>query len=157
MNKKYKVGYTSGVFDLFHIGHLNILKQAKNRCEKLIVAVTTDELVLSRKSHLPVVPFDERVEILRHIDFVDEVVSQPTMDKLSAWDKYRFDVMFVGDDWKGSKAWNEYEDQLAKVGVPIIYFPYTKTTSSTILRKVLDEIIENKNNNKQALDSTNSK
>ena len=133
--KKYKVGYTTGVFDLFHIGHLNILKKAKEQCECLIVGVSTDELVQNYKNKLPVIPFEERVEIVKSIKYVDKVVAQENRDKYSAWENLQFDVMFVGDDWKGNKLFEELEYQFKSVGVDIVYFPYTQGTSSTILRK----------------------
>lgn len=133
--KKYKVGYTTGVFDLFHIGHLNILKKAKEQCECLIVGVSTDELVQNYKNKLPVIPFEERIEIVKSIKYVDKVVAQENRDKYSAWENLQFDVMFVGDDWKGNKLFEELEHQFKSVGVDIVYFPYTQGTSSTILRK----------------------
>lgn len=139
--KKYKVGYTTGVFDLFHIGHLNILRKAKEQCEHLIVGVSVDELV-AYKNKKPVIPYEERIEIVRAIKYVDEAVPQVSMDKMSAWEKLHFDVMFVGDDWKGTEKWREYEEQFKKVGVEIVYFPYTKGVSSTLLNKVLRKIGE---------------
>lgn len=131
------VGYTTGVFDLFHIGHLNILRRARAECDHLIVGVTTDELSMSRKQKTPVIPFEERVEIVRHIDFVDEAVEQDTMDKFSAWEKHKFHRMFVGDDWKGTPQWDKLEAQFASVSVEIVYFPYTAHTSSTMIREKL--------------------
>lgn len=133
--KKYKIGYTTGVFDLFHIGHLNILKKAKEQCECLIVGVSTDELVQNYKNKLPVIPFEERVEIVKSIKYVDKVVAQENRDKYSAWENLQFNVMFVGDDWKGNKLFEELEHKFKSVGVDIVYFPYTQGTSSTILRK----------------------
>lgn len=113
--KRYKVGYTTGVFDMFHIGHLNILKRAKEQCDYLIVGVTTDELV-SYKNKQAVIPHNERMEIVEGIKYVNKVVSQENMDKMEAWKKYKFDVMFVGSDWQGIAKWNEFERQFAKVG-----------------------------------------
>lgn len=137
--KKYKVGYTTGVFDMFHIGHLNILRRAKEQCEFLIVGVTTDELV-SYKNKRAVIPYCERIEIVKSIKYVDKGVPQKNMNKIQAWEKYKFDVMFVGSDWKGTKRWNKFEKQFSKVGVDIVYFPYTKYTSSTLLRETLQKI-----------------
>lgn len=136
--KKYKVGYTTGVFDMFHIGHLNILRRAKEQCEYLIVGVSTDELVKEYKNKVPVVPFEERCEIVQAIDCVDKVVAQENRDKFWAWKKLDFDVMFVGDDWKGKPLFIEFEAEFKKVGVDVVYFPYTKDTSSTILREKLE-------------------
>lgn len=136
----YKIGYTTGVFDMFHIGHLNILKKAKEQCEYLIVGVTTDELV-SYKNKKAIIPHKERMAIVESIKYVDKVVPQENMDKFLAWEKYRFDVMFVGSDWKGTDKWNDLEVNFKKLGVDIIYFPYTQGTSSTKLRNVLESII----------------
>ncbi len=133
------VGYTTGVYDLFHIGHLNLLRNAKSLCDKLIVGVTTDELV-SYKLKKAVIPFNERMEIVRSIKFVDAVIPQETMDKFEVWKKLKFDVMFVGDDWFANEKWKEIEAQFTDVGVKIIYFPYTKGTSSTLLNETLMKI-----------------
>ncbi|WP_367913173.1 adenylyltransferase/cytidyltransferase family protein [Leadbetterella sp. DM7] len=142
VKEKIVVGYTTGVYDLFHIGHLNILRKAKYECDRLIVGVTTDELSLSRKKKTPVIPLAERIEIVKNISFVDEVVHQDTMDKFIAWEKYKFDKMFVGSDWKGTEKWNQMEKDFAKIGVEIVYFPYTESTSSTLLRSVLYDIVK---------------
>ena len=133
--KKYKVGYTTGVFDLFHIGHLNILKKAKEQCDYLIVGVSTDELVQNYKNKQPIIPFEERKEIVKSIKYVDEVVPQINRDKFTAWQEIGFDVMFVGDDWKGSSFFEQVQRRFNNVGVDIVYFPYTQGTSSTILRE----------------------
>lgn len=130
------VGYTTGVFDLFHIGHLNLLRRAKEQCDYLIVGVTVDELV-SYKHKRAVIPFEERLQIVQAIKYVDKAVPQESMDKMAAWEKYHFDVMFVGDDWKGTEKWNAFEKQLAEVGARVVYFPYTKGTSSTLINQVL--------------------
>lgn len=143
--KKEIIGYTAGVYDLFHIGHLNLLKRAKERCDKLIVALTTDELV-KYKGKTPVITLSERMEIVKAIRYVDEVVVQDDMDKFNAWKKYHYDILFVGDDWKGTDKWNKYEQQLAEVGAKVIYLPYTKTTSSTLLTSVLKKIQNGENN-----------
>lgn len=142
--KKYHVGYTTGVYDLFHIGHLNLLKKAKDMCDYLIVGVTTDELV-SYKHKKSVIPFDERIQIVQAIEYVDKAVPQTSMDKMFAWEQYHFDVMFVGDDWKGTDKWNKFEEEFKKVGVEIVYFPYTKGTSSTLLNETLLKIRGEKN------------
>ena len=138
--KKYAIGYTTGVFDLFHIGHLNILKQAKEQCETLIVGVSTDELV-AYKGTKAIIPFEERLEIVRAMRYVDQVVPQESMDKMLAWEQLGFNVMFVGSDWKGTTKWNLIEKQFEEKGVEIVYFPYTEHISSTKLRKVLDNIL----------------
>ena len=144
MIKKYKIGYTSGVFDLFHIGHLNILKKAKENCDFLIVAVSTDELVSNYKNKNPVIEFSERAAIVEAIKYVDKVVPQESRNKLEAYKTHKFDVMFVGDDWKGSSLWNELEKKLDKEGVDIVYFNYTKSVSSTLLKNVLSKILKEK-------------
>ena len=142
MVKKQIIGYTTGVYDLFHIGHLRLLNRAKSQCDKLIVGVTTDELV-SYKLKKAVIPYDERVEIVRNIKCVDEVVAQKNMNKMEAWRKLKFNIMFVGDDWKGTEKWNRYESEFKEVGVQIVYFPYTKGTSSTIINNVLSSLRKN--------------
>ena len=134
------VGYTTGVFDLFHIGHLNILKRAKEQCDHLIVGVTDDELVQMRKNKTPIIPLEERMSIVRSIKHVDSVIVQSDMNKFSAWKDLRFHKMFVGDDWKGSQTWLELEAQFEEVGVEIVYFPYTQHTSSTRLTKALEKL-----------------
>lgn len=134
------IGYTAGVFDLFHIGHLNIIRRAKEQCDYLIVAVSTDELVQDYKHKAPVICYEERIEIVKAIRYVDEVVPQVNRDKFAAWEKYHFNKMFVGDDWKGSSLFNEVEKKFKTVGVEIVYFPYTKGTSSTILKEALAHI-----------------
>lgn len=136
------IGYTTGVFDLFHIGHLNILKKAKEECDYLIVGVTTDEEVKRVKKKSPIIPFSERVEIVQAIRYVDEVVAEEDTDKLKSWEKLRFDRIFKGDDWKGTSKWNRYEKEFAKNGVEVVYFSYTKGTSSTEIRQVLQSILE---------------
>ncbi len=134
------IGYTTGVFDLFHIGHLNILKRAKEKCDFLIVGVSTDELVMQYKNKTPVISYNERVQIVEAIKYVDRVVPQTHRDKFAAWEEYKFDRMFVGDDWKGSPLFNELEEKFKPFGVEIVYFPYTEGTSSTMLKKALDTL-----------------
>ncbi len=140
--KKYKVGYTTGVFDLFHIGHLNILKRSKELCEFLIVGVSTDELVKSYKQKSPAIAYDERVVIVQAIQYVDKVVPQETLDKVAAHDEYKFDVMFHGDDWKDSSVFAKAENELKNRGAEVIYFPYTKATSSTLLINALKSLVK---------------
>ena len=136
------IGYTTGVFDLFHVGHVRILQNARSMCDRLIVGVTTDELVCEYKKKSPVIPYDERVEIISSNRYVDAVVPQTSYDKMAAWQLYKFNIMFVGDDWKGTKKWNELEQAFEAVGVRIVYFPYTKTTSSTLLNDTLKRLSE---------------
>ena len=136
MNKRI-VGYTTGVYDLFHIGHLNMLRNAKSLCDNLIVGVSTDELV-SYKNKKSVIPFHERIEIVRNIKCVDAVIPQVDMNKFQMWEKLKFDVLFVGDDWYNTDKWKEFEKKFKSVGVKIIYFPYTKGVSSTKLNNILD-------------------
>jgi glycerol-3-phosphate cytidylyltransferase len=135
------IGYTTGVFDLFHVGHLNILRRAKKMCDILIVGVTSDELV-SYKGKQSVIPYEERAEIVRNIKWVDFVVKQEDMDKMKMWERLKFDIMFVGNDWKGTEKWNKFEKDFKKVGVKIIYFPYTKVTSSTLLTQALKNLAQ---------------
>lgn len=133
---KYKIGYTTGVYDLFHIGHLKLLQRSKEQCDYLIVGVTSDELV-SYKSKRAVIPFEERLQIVKAIKYVDLAVPQLNMDKMNAWENFKFDVMFVGDDWKNTEKWNIYENKFKEIGVDIVYFPYTKNISSSLLNEVL--------------------
>lgn len=137
--KKYKIGYTTGVFDLFHIGHLNILKRAKEQCEYLIVGVSTDDLVKTYKNKIPVIPFEERVAIIEAIRYVDKVVPQTSMDKLSAVEKHGVDVVFVGSDWEGTPSWLKYEQEFAGVGCKVMYLEHTDGISSTILCERLNK------------------
>lgn len=134
------IGYTTGVFDLFHIGHLNILRNAKLECDYLIVGITTDELSEEKKGKRPIIPFIERMEIVENIKFVDEVVPQTSYDKMEAWNNLHFNRMFVGDDWKGTDKWEQLEKDFKKLGVEICYFPYTKHTSSTRIRKIVEQL-----------------
>ena len=130
------IGYTTGVFDLFHIGHLNLLKNAKGMCDKLVVGVTVDELV-TYKGKRAMIPFEDRIEIVRSIKYVDAAVPQYDMDKLTACKKLGATILFVGDDWYGTEKWKAYEEQFAKEGIRIVYFPYTKGVSSTQITKAL--------------------
>jgi len=133
------VGYTCGVYDMFHVGHLNLLRSAKSMCDHLIVAVSTDELIQSNKNKKPVIPFDSRIEIIKSIRYVDTAIPQSNIDKYAAYEKLKFNTLFVGDDWKGSDSWNVYEEKFKTVGVNIIYFPYTQCISSSKLRKIVNE------------------
>ena len=140
--KKYKIGYTTGVFDMFHIGHLNVLRNAKAQCDYLIVGVSTDELVRSYKHKTPVIPFEERKAIVEAIKYVDMVVPQTSMDKFAAWEQIRYEAIFHGDDWRGSDLYNEVERKLNAVGVDMVFLPHTEGTSSTMLKDVLQKILE---------------
>ncbi|MBD5088496.1 MAG: adenylyltransferase/cytidyltransferase family protein [Clostridiales bacterium] len=133
------IGYTTGVYDLFHIGHLNLLKNAKGMCDKLIVGVTVDELV-AYKGKKSMIPFEDRIEIVRSCKYVDAAVPQYDMNKLEACMKIGARIMFVGDDWYGTDKWKEYEKQFHDAGIQIVYFPYTKNTSSTKIREALKAI-----------------
>tara|TARA_X000000368_G_C23032204_1_gene713061 strand:- start:1021 stop:1500 length:480 start_codon:yes stop_codon:yes gene_type:complete len=137
--KEKVIGYTSGVYDLFHVGHLNLLKNARGLCDQLIVGVTSDELV-SYKNKKAIIPHQERMEIVRNIKFVDAVVPQNDMDKFKMWKRLKFDVMFVGDDWFDTPKWKELDKQFQSVGVKIIYFPYTKGVSSTLINETLNNL-----------------
>lgn len=138
--KKYKIGYTTGVFDLFHIGHLNILKKSKEFCDYLIVGVSTDELVLSYKNKLPIIPFSERIAIVEAIKYVDKVIPQLSLDKTLIYNQIKFDVLFHGNDWSNNKLYLEMEQKFNSLGVDVIYFDYTKGVSSTELTKKISEI-----------------
>ena len=131
--KKKIIGYTTGVFDLFHIGHLNILKQAKEQCDYLIVGVSTDENVMNYKHKYPVIPFEQRAAIVSAIKYVDEVVPQTNMDKLEAWRNIHFDILFHGDDWKNSSMYNDVIKKLSDVGVKVVFLKHTEGISSTLI------------------------
>lgn len=135
--EKKIIGYTTGVFDMFHIGHLNILKRAKEQCDYLIVGVSTDEVVEEYKKKTPIIKFEERIAIVEAIKYVNEVVPQTTMDKMEAWKQLKFDVMFHGSDWKGSDMYNHIIEKFNNVGVKVIFLPHTEGVSSTLLTEVL--------------------
>ena len=139
MEKKYKIGYTTGVYDMFHIGHLNILRRAKELCEILVVGVTTDELCFKRKNKYPIINEKERMAIVEAIRYVDKVVPQSDMDKILPVKKLGADAVFVGSDWKGTEAWNNYEKQFAEVNCSVVYLDYTDGISSTILREKISK------------------
>lgn len=139
--KKYKIGYTTGVYDMFHIGHLNIIKRAKEVCEYLVVGVTTDELCFERKKKYPVICEEERMEIVRSIKYVDKVIPQKNMNKLDAVKDIGADVVFVGSDWQGTPEWNKYEEEFARVGCSVEYLQHTDGISSTILRERMNKDI----------------
>ncbi len=142
--KKYKVGYTQGTYDMFHIGHLNLINHAKEYCEYLIVGVNSDELVRSYKNKTPVIVEQERAEIVRNIKAVDECVIATTLDKLHALDLYHYDVIFIGDDWKGNPRWEQTGKDLAARGVDLIFLPHTDGISSTKLTGVIKDILNDK-------------
>jgi glycerol-3-phosphate cytidylyltransferase len=135
-----KVGYAPGVYDLFHIGHLTLLARGSTRCDRLVVGVVSDELATLAKGRAPVIPLEERLEIVRHIRFVDEAVAETVPEKLDMWQQVQFDVIFKGDDWKGTPKGDKLERDMASVGVEVVYLPYTNHTSSTILRQALDAL-----------------
>ncbi len=144
MAKKYKIGYTVGTFDMFHIGHLNLFRQAKEYCDYLIVGVHSDEWVMHCKNRSTVIPYEDRSEIVGAIRYVDEVVKNESRSKLEALEKYHFDVAFIGDDWKGTEVWNKIEAELKEHGCDTIYVPYTKGISTTQIRQKLGDSSEKK-------------
>jgi glycerol-3-phosphate cytidylyltransferase len=135
-----RVGYAAGVFDLFHIGHLNILRHAKSQCDHLVAGVVSDELCEATKGTRPVVPLVERLEIVSSIACVDSAVAETHPDRLETWKEVRFNVFFKGDDWRGTPKGLRLERAFAEVGVEVVYFPYTVHTSSTALRRALEAI-----------------
>lgn len=140
--RNQRIGYAGGAYDLFHIGHLNILKHARSQCDHLIAGVVTDEILKITKGKSPIIPYAERIEIVRNISFVDQAVEEDVLDKLAAWRATPFDVYFKGDDWKGTERAGRLEIEFAKVGVDVEYFPYTMATSSTLLRRALEQLTE---------------
>ena len=133
-----KIGYAAGAFDLFHVGHLNILKHAKGACDYLIAGVVSDEMLLLTKGITPFIPLAERLDIVGHIDYVDEARAEVVPDKLDTWRAVGFDVFFKGDDWRGTEKGLKLEREFAEVGVEVVYFPYTMHTSSRELRRALE-------------------
>ena len=133
--KKFKIGYTTGTFELFHVGHLNLLEKAKENCEILIVGVSTDELVKDYKGELPVIPFEDRIRIVGALKCVDKVIAQKTLNKLDVLPDIQYDVLFHGDDWKNTKMYNEIEEKLREQKVSCIYFPYTKSVSTKSIKE----------------------
>ena len=129
------IGYTTGVFDMFHIGHLNILRRAKEKCDYLIVGVSTGECVESYKHKTPIIPYEQRAAIVEAIKYVDEVVPQTSMDKLEFLKQRHFNVMFHGDEWKGTELYNKYEIEFAKYNARIEYLTHTEGISSSLLRE----------------------
>lgn len=138
---KYRIGYTTGVFDLFHIGHLNILRRSKERCDFLIVGVSTDELTYELKGRFPVIPYAQRAEIINSIKYVDRVVPEISIDKLDAWKRLRYDALFKGSDAQQREIYRQYERELKEVGVDVIYFPYTEGISSTEIKEGLGSYV----------------
>ncbi len=132
-----RIGYAPGAYDLFHVGHLNILRHAKSRCDYLIAGVVSDEMCELAKGRAPVIPLAERLEIVSHISYVDQAYAEMVPDKLETWKILGFNVLFKGDDWRGTAKGEKLERDFAKVGVEIVYFPYTMHTSSSLLRRVL--------------------
>jgi glycerol-3-phosphate cytidylyltransferase len=135
-----RIGYAAGAYDLFHIGHLNILKRARSQCDYLIAGVVSNEMLELTKGKTPVIPLAERLEIVSSIRYVDRAVAEDVPDKLQMWEQLRFDIFFKGDDWRGTKKGMQLEREFAAVGVEVVYFPYTIDTSSTMLRRALDVI-----------------
>ena len=133
------IGYTQGTVDMFHIGHLNLIRNAKRHCDYLIVGVNKDELVESYKNKRPIIPLEERVEIVRAIRYVDEVIATDTLDKTKIWEKVHFDEIYIGDDWKGNERWEKTGKEMEQLGAKLVFLPYTKDTSSTMLREKLTQ------------------
>lgn len=138
--KKYRIGYTTGVFDLFHVGHLNILEKAKEQCDYLVVGVSTDELVQNYKNKTPIIPFEERKRIVGALKCVDKVVAQTSMNKIEAWESIHFDAMFHGDDWKGSNLYKNIQKEFNERGIDLVFLSHTEGTSSTIISKKIREV-----------------
>lgn len=140
--KKYKIGYTQGVYDMFHIGHLNLINKAKQQCEYLIVGVNSDELVRAYKHKDTVIEEKERAEIVRNIKAVDECIIVEVLDKVELYKKLNFDVVFIGDDWYGNPRWMQTKAELTRFGVDVVFLPHTDGISSTMLKQKSDKKIE---------------
>lgn len=139
--EKYKIGYTQGTFDMFHIGHLNLLRHAKERCERLIVGINSDSLVHQYKNKTPVVNVNDRMEIVKELRCVDEVIKCETLEKTEIWKELHFDVIFIGSDWKGNERWQQTERDLQPLGAEVVYLQHTDGISSTLLRTKEDNRI----------------
>lgn len=137
MDKKYKIGYTDGVYDLFHVGHLNMIETAKSQCEQLIVGVHGDDVVEEYKHHRPIINENDRKRIIESIKGVDRVVINRFRDKMKLWEMYHFDVIFIGDDWKGTERWIRFEKELKAINVDVVYVPYTKGISTTEIKQMI--------------------
>lgn len=140
--KEYKIGYTQGVFDMFHIGHLNLINNAKKRCDYLIVGVNSDRLVEDYKNRSPVIKENDRAEIVRNLKAVDECIIVDTLDKIAIYEKIHFDAVFIGSDWKGNERWIQTENDLAQVNADVVYLDYTPNVSSTCLREEKGNSVE---------------
>mgnify|MGYP001421383039 CR=1 FL=1 len=134
---KKKIGYTTGIFDVFHIGHLNLIRKAKLHCDKLIVGVSTAKVVKEKKKNT-INSYKQRKEIINSLIYVDKTIAQTSIDKIKEYKKIKFDILFVGDDWKNTTSWNSFEKELKKYKVKIKYFKYTKHISSSKLRKFIN-------------------
>jgi glycerol-3-phosphate cytidylyltransferase len=134
--RKQVIGYTCGVYDMFHVGHVNLFRSAKGLCDTLIVAVTTDQAACYKNKN-PIISFEERIEVVRACRYVDLAIPQASLDKIEAWEKLKFHKLFVGDDWYKNEQWNKYEEALNRLGAEVIYFPYTPSTSSSLIRERL--------------------
>lgn len=137
--KKYKIGYTDGVYDLFHVGHLNMIKEAKKHCDFLIVGVHSDQIVKEYKNRETIINENDRAAIVGALKYVDKVVINNTRDKMELWNLYHFNVVFIGDDWKGTERWNKFESELSKINVDVVYIPYTKCISTTKIRSIINK------------------
>lgn len=140
--KKYKIGYTQGTYDMFHIGHLNLLRNAKTQCEKLVVGINTNALVMKYKNKYPVIDEQDRAEIVKELKSVDEVILCNTLSKISIWEIVHFDAIFIGDDWKGNARWIKTEKELTPLDVDVVYLPHTDGICSTFLRAQEQERIK---------------
>lgn len=140
--RPYRVGYAPGAYDLFHIGHLNILRHARSQCDYLVAGVVSDEMAEIAKGRRPMIPLVERLEIVRSVKYVDAAFVETVPDKVETWKQVRFDVIFKGDDWRGTPKGDRLEKDFAALGVDVVYFPYTVHTSSTQLRRALAALAE---------------
>ena len=139
MEKQYKIGFTDGVYDMFHVGHLNMIKEAKKHCDYLIVGVHSDEIVEGYKNRKTIINETDRREIVSSVKYVDKAVINTTRDKIKLWEQHHFDVVFIGDDWKGTERWNNFEKVLGEIGVSVEYIPYTKGISTTQIRNTISD------------------
>ena len=137
MENGQTVGFTAGAFDMFHIGHLNLINNARKLCDYLIVGVNSDELIKHYKNKIAIIPFEERLAIVSSIKGVDRTVRIDSLDKELVWKETAYDLLFIGSDWQGNERWKQTEQKMAVYGVKVIYLPYTEGTNSSVIREKL--------------------
>lgn len=137
--KRYKIGYTQGTYDMFHIGHLNLLNHAKEYCDYLIVGINSDMLVTEYKHKVPIINEFARYEIIKNIKAVDNAFLVNTLDKAEILKNVKFDAILIGDDWRGNQRWIETERELSRYDIDVVYLPHTEGISTTLIRTMINK------------------